>query len=257
MAGEDHRFRPERDQLSVQWYRFDAAVDSWSSLPIMSGQLFARFSAGGPSLDPPTGEDAYWGNTGAALTDVPPACIRPGRYRVELYLNGRLQGTARRSRLLSTAPCWPATSASQCAVLRTGPSPGRPACRRGPSRPTGLAVWRSSAFTSQRRRRARTRGLSRLTGSWRVEWRAFRKPGLGSNAEPGGRTYGVGDLRLGLAPVRVSRRHRQDLGHRIRVGHCHCRLSLRSRNVGEVERSRSVDPVDQAAVGTAPASRTA
>ena len=87
---------PARDKLSVQWYRFDPAVDSWSSLPIMSGQLTfgAVDTAGSFYTDVATGRDAYWGNTGAALTDVPPACVRPGRYRVELYLNGQLQGTA-------------------------------------------------------------------------------------------------------------------------------------------------------------------
>jgi hypothetical protein len=87
-------FDATRDTLVTQWYRFDPGVDGWSALPLVSGPqtlgaegLFGQFY-------PDAGEDAYWGNSNAMLRDVPPTCIRPGRYRLELYLNGRLQATA-------------------------------------------------------------------------------------------------------------------------------------------------------------------
>ncbi len=89
-------FDPERDTLAVQWYRFDPVVNSWNVLPIMSGPLsFGKAElAGSFNADAAAGENAYWGNVGAALTDIPSTCVRPGQYRVELYLNGRLGSTA-------------------------------------------------------------------------------------------------------------------------------------------------------------------
>jgi len=89
-------FDPTRDELVVQWYRLDPVVDRWSALPLMSGQVTYGVVdlAGQFQADPTVGSDDYWGNTGAVLTDIPPACVRPGEYRVELYLNGRLHGSA-------------------------------------------------------------------------------------------------------------------------------------------------------------------
>lgn len=89
-------FDPARDSLAVQWYRLDPTVKAWGAIPTISGPV----SIGAPDVedtmhrDVAVGKDVYWGDTGATLADVPPTCVQPGRYRVELYLNGALQGTA-------------------------------------------------------------------------------------------------------------------------------------------------------------------
>ncbi len=89
-------FNPARDNLAVQWYRLDPKVKAWGAIPTISGPV----SVGAPDVadtahrDVAAGADAYWGDTSATLADVPPTCVQPGQYRVELYVNGSLQGTA-------------------------------------------------------------------------------------------------------------------------------------------------------------------
>lgn len=88
-----HDLDPARDALVVQWYRYDAATDHWNGLPIVSGPVtLDRFTAGGQFHRDP-GADTYWGNSNALVRDVPPTCVQPGRYRLEMYLNGRLAAT--------------------------------------------------------------------------------------------------------------------------------------------------------------------
>lgn len=87
-----HDFDPERDRLAVQWYRLDSKIGEWGALPVLSGPLtFNGFDSAGVFFQ--DGDDSYWGNTTAVLNDLPPACVQPGQYRVELYLNGELQAS--------------------------------------------------------------------------------------------------------------------------------------------------------------------
>jgi hypothetical protein len=89
-------FEPAVDRLVVQWYRLDPALESWSALPLASGLLThgATVEPTGAFYSDAAAADSYWGNSGALLSDTPPACVRPGSYRVELYLNGRLAESA-------------------------------------------------------------------------------------------------------------------------------------------------------------------
>jgi hypothetical protein len=88
-------FDPAHDRMAVQWYRLDHGIGEWGAVPVLSGPLtYERVDAGGQFFRDPTG--TYWGNSSATLVyDVPPSCIRPGTYRVELYVNGELAGSAK------------------------------------------------------------------------------------------------------------------------------------------------------------------
>lgn len=87
-------FDAARDHLAVQWYRLDRGVGEWGAVPVLSGPLtLSQIDAGGQFFR--AADDQYWGNSSATLTfDAPPSCVRAGRYRVELYLNGSLAGSA-------------------------------------------------------------------------------------------------------------------------------------------------------------------
>ena len=88
--GTGSRLDPKRDQLSAQWYYEERRAGGWSVLPAISGPVSptetasGRFSQSSPCLGSSTKASAS-------------ACLQPGRYRLELYLDGRLvqQGEAR------------------------------------------------------------------------------------------------------------------------------------------------------------------
>ncbi|MFN8623303.1 MAG: hypothetical protein U0869_21415 [Chloroflexota bacterium] len=79
---------PARDALSV-WSAEDPATPGWHVLPAISGPLRPgqRTAAGYAQANGAPPE--WFGSAAYLLTSDPHACV-PGRYRVELFLNGRL-----------------------------------------------------------------------------------------------------------------------------------------------------------------------
>lgn len=87
-------FDPENDRLIAQWYRFDPVLEEWSAVPLLSGSLtLDQYTEAGQFHRLPE-TDGYWGNTNALMYDEPRSCVQAGRYRLELYLNGRLANSA-------------------------------------------------------------------------------------------------------------------------------------------------------------------
>ena len=84
-----HDFDPVRDHLVVQWYRLDEGGDRWYVLPIASGPVTLDVQGLGGQFHRDAEADSYWGNTTAILRDLRPSCTGPGKYRVELFLNGK------------------------------------------------------------------------------------------------------------------------------------------------------------------------
>ena len=75
---------PARDTVVADWYYDDPADHGYAVLPEVSGRVsLAEANDGG------------WFNLQQYLTAAsPPRCLPSGRYRVELYVNGHLAGTA-------------------------------------------------------------------------------------------------------------------------------------------------------------------
>jgi tetratricopeptide (TPR) repeat protein len=79
-------FDADEDRVAVEWYYDDAEASGWYVLPEVSGSLGVvpgedwSLEDGGNSLRP------YLSNT------KPARCLRDGRYRVEVYVNGHLAG---------------------------------------------------------------------------------------------------------------------------------------------------------------------
>ncbi len=81
---------PARDVVSVLWLAEDRAVPGWHVLPGLSGPLrLGQATAAGELLENGAAPD-YFGSQGHLLASDPHECVPDGRYRVELYLNGRL-----------------------------------------------------------------------------------------------------------------------------------------------------------------------
>ncbi len=81
------KFEPKSDVLVVQWYKADKDTGVWSVLPEVSGEV-----TGLPSKqirDVVTHRISYVTRTEETTQSA--RCLAPGRYRVEIYLNGQLQ----------------------------------------------------------------------------------------------------------------------------------------------------------------------
>ena len=80
-------FDPVRDLLSAQWEYQDPLHGEWAVLPQISGPV----SPGGLlSLNPGYASD----NPSYVSRSTPATCLPPGHYRVQLFVNGHLAGTA-------------------------------------------------------------------------------------------------------------------------------------------------------------------
>jgi tetratricopeptide (TPR) repeat protein len=75
---------PSRDTLVADWYYDDPADHGFAVLPEVSGRIGLSVAA-----------DGGWFNLQQYLTAAtPPRCLPSGSYRVEVYVNGHLAGTA-------------------------------------------------------------------------------------------------------------------------------------------------------------------
>jgi hypothetical protein len=80
-------FNPTHDLLSAQWEYQDPLHGEWVVLPELSGPV----TPGGLiSLDPGYASD----NPSYVSRTTPATCLPPGHYRVQLFVNGHLAGTA-------------------------------------------------------------------------------------------------------------------------------------------------------------------
>lgn len=80
-------FDPSKDVLSVQWQYRDPLHGEWAVLPELSGPV----QPGGLSGD----HSGYASNNPSYVSASAPAtCLPSGQYRADLYVNGRLAGSA-------------------------------------------------------------------------------------------------------------------------------------------------------------------
>jgi hypothetical protein len=87
LIGNSRGFNPTRDLLSAQWEYWDPVHREWAVLPELSGPVRP---GGLISLNP-----GYASNNPSYVSNSSPAtCLPPGRYRVQLFVNGHLAGTA-------------------------------------------------------------------------------------------------------------------------------------------------------------------
>ena len=75
-------YDPQRDVISTQWYHQDPASHIWAVLPEVSG-----------GAAPQAQEESHTVYRQYVIAVVPARCLPPGRYKAEIYVNGRLAGT--------------------------------------------------------------------------------------------------------------------------------------------------------------------
>jgi hypothetical protein len=80
-------FRPKTDVLSAQWEYKDPLHGEWAVLPEISGHV-------GPGGLWSTGSGYASNNVSYVSSSNPATCLPRGQYKVELYVNGQLSGTA-------------------------------------------------------------------------------------------------------------------------------------------------------------------
>jgi tetratricopeptide (TPR) repeat protein len=85
LVESEHAFRPDRDQLSLQWYHREPGL-GWAVLPDISG--IAGRSEDDYQEDPR--RMRRFQIMRSLEVTVPPSCLPAGTYRLEAYLNGHL-----------------------------------------------------------------------------------------------------------------------------------------------------------------------
>jgi tetratricopeptide (TPR) repeat protein len=90
LVHSEKSFDPSRDQLSLQWYHRDPKL-GWGVLPEISGP--AGSSKDDYQYDPVL-DDRRFDVVNYLEASQPARCLRPGRYRLEAYLNGSLADAA-------------------------------------------------------------------------------------------------------------------------------------------------------------------
>jgi len=83
-------FDPARDVLSVLWLAEDPSVPGWHALPHLTGPMRLDQHSVAGDFYADTAPSHYVGSQGYLATSHPSQCLPAARYRVELYLDGRL-----------------------------------------------------------------------------------------------------------------------------------------------------------------------
>lgn len=91
-------YDPSRDVLDVQWEYQDPTHGEWAVLPQLSGPV-------GPGGIVANGSGLASNNASYVSNSDPATCLPPGKYKVDLYVNDRLAGTA------TATASWPALQA--------------------------------------------------------------------------------------------------------------------------------------------------
>lgn len=86
LIGSEKNFEESKDRISVQWYYQEPGL-GWAVLEQISGWALEN------ELKTDSDGDHFMRRSYLGFTR-PPQCLRPGRYRAELYVNGRFAGQA-------------------------------------------------------------------------------------------------------------------------------------------------------------------
>lgn len=147
-----------KDRLVVQWYHRSGPQEPWSVLPELSGRV-----AVSPSGEPrPSRQRPYVGATARASSA---ACLQPGDYELDVYVNGRLlahratvlEGQALRPRInreMNLAICvpdrWTRATELQRAPFSIAEFPALACAWTSPDRSEGVLLLRfNGQFTTR------------------------------------------------------------------------------------------------------------